>query len=158
MLELPNASDYEAAHTFKLFEKAREVRLNAYAPYSGYLVGVALLTIRGNVYVGCNVEAADFDGTHAEESALSAMVAAGERSPIALVVLGGLQTASASESVTPCGKCRQKLYEFDSLNSTDLHILTHDPQGELRALWLSRLLPSAFGPASIGVNLQTHRR
>jgi len=73
---------YHAAQFDELIRAALQVRLQAYAPYSRYQVGAAILTERLKIYSGCNVEAADYDGTHAEESALAAMVAAGERAQV----------------------------------------------------------------------------
>ncbi|HTK04713.1 MAG TPA: cytidine deaminase [Candidatus Eisenbacteria bacterium] len=142
-----------------LLEAARKVRLQAYAPYSRYLVGAALFTKGGRIHVGCNVESADYDGTHAEEAALAAMVSAGERSPVLLAVFGGLEGEADPSNAPPCGKCRQKLMEFASLSGLDLGILVTDPKsGELRAMLLSELLPSSFGPANIGVDLAKYRR
>ena len=115
---------YHAAQFDELIRAALQVRLQAYAPYSRYQVGAAILTERLKIYSGCNVEAADYDGTHAEESALAAMVAAGERSPRLLVVVGALEGAQPSldspNFTGPCGKCRQKLMEFTSLSRAEL--------------------------------------
>lgn len=153
---IPTASDRAIAD--ELFEEARRIRLRAYAPYSKFLVGAAILTANGKVYAGCNVETANYDGTHAEESALSAMVAGGDRSPKLLVVLGGLEKAAAPASVPPCGKCRQALTEFSSLSGRDLRVLVRDKARRLRAIPLSDLLPMSFGPGDIGVNLAKYRR
>jgi cytidine deaminase len=141
-----------------LVRTALAVRLNAYAPYSKYLVGSAVLTERGTIYVGCNVESADYDGTHAEEAALAAMVAAGERSPVTLIVFGALEGQEPA-IVMPCGKCRQKLVEFSSLSGHDLEVIV-GPRATrpYRRTSLSALLPESFGPADIGVDLKKYRR
>ncbi|MCR4256730.1 MAG: cytidine deaminase [Candidatus Uhrbacteria bacterium] len=136
---------------------ATRIRQRAYAPYSNFLVGAAVLTTGGKIYAGCNVECADYDGTHAEESALSAMVAAGERSPSRLLVLAGLRDRVEPTFVTPCGKCRQKLMEFFPLSGCDLRIFTND-MNKPHIVLLSDLLPRSFGPADIGVDLAKHRR
>ncbi len=142
-----------------LIEAARKVRLLAYEPYSKYQVGAAILTAGGRIHVGCNVESADYDGTHAEEAALAAMVAAGERSPVMLAVFGGLEGDPDPSSAPPCGKCRQKLMEFSSLSGIDLRIAVRDPaSGEWRIVLLSEILPWSFGPAAIGVDLAKYRR
>ncbi len=134
-------------------------RLNAYAPYSKYMVGAAILSASGRIFTGCNVESADYDGTHAEEAALVRMVGDGERSPVRIMVFGGLEGAQKLVSVPPCGKCRQKLYEFASLSDIDLRILVDDARGSLDyVLLLSELLRAAFGPADIGVDLKKYRR
>jgi cytidine deaminase len=141
-----------------LARAALEVRERAYAPYSKYQVGAAILTASGNLYAGCNVEAADYDGTHAEESALASMVSHGDRSPVMLAVVGALEGQEASLALTPCGKCRQKLMEFASLSGYDLDVVVLAEEGGLRLAKLSELLPSAFGPANIGVDLLKYRR
>ena len=153
---------YHAAQFDELIRAALQVRLQAYAPYSRYQVGAAILTERLKIYSGCNVEAADYDGTHAEESALAAMVAAGERAPRLLVVVGALEGAQPSLDAPnftgPCGKCRQKLMEFSSLCGYDLDILEgiREP-GVYKLRRLSELLPAFFGPANIGVDLKKYR-
>jgi cytidine deaminase len=141
-----------------LVRAALEVRERAYAPYSKYQVGAAILTADGSLFAGCNVESADYDGTHAEESALAAMVAHGQRSPVMLAVVGGLEGQTASLAVTPCGKCRQKLMEFSSLSGYDLDIVVAGGVGGLWLVNLSELLPTSFGPADIGVDLAKYRR
>ena len=156
-LHLPTQSDLHIMD--RLLDAAREVRRNAYAPYSKYQVGAAILTAGGSIFTGCNVEAADYDGTHAEESALAAMVGAGKRSPVLLAVFGGLEGVEHPSSAPPCGKCRQKLMEFSSLSGEDLRIFVREPEtGEWRVALLSELLPSSFGPSNIGVDLVKYRR
>src|SRR5688500_8892366 len=156
-LLIPTEDDLR--HMDRLLDAARNVRLNAYQPYSKYLVGAAILTERNGIFAGCNVESADYDGTHAEEAALAAMVAAGERSPVLLAVFGGLEGDPDPGSAPPCGKCRQKLMEFASLSGHDLRILVQDPENrEWSVALLSELLPWSFGPANIGVDLARYRR
>jgi len=147
----------------ELVRTAERVRLQAYAPYSKFMVGAAILTSRRNIFAGCNVESADYDGTHAEEAALAAMVAAGERSPRLLVVIGALEGSGPSIEdpgfTGPCGKCRQKLMEFSSLCGHDLQILERSRKpGVYKLRRLSELLPASFGPANIGVDLKKYRR
>lgn len=124
----------------ELLQYAAKVRRQAYAPYSNYAVGAALLTSDGEVFVGCNVENASYGLTNcAERSAVNSAVAAGKRnfSRIALSLDG---------ASTPCGACRQVLNEF----APDLVILLGDENGQLRdTTVLSDLLPSAFGPANL---------
>lgn len=152
-------TEQDLSRAVELFAAARAVRLRAYEPYSKYMVGAAILTAGGRIHVGCNVESADYDGTHAEEAALAAMIAAGERIPSLLVVFGGLEDNIDPSSAPPCGKCRQKLMEFSSLSGRDLRILVRDPESaEWRVALLSELLPSSFGPANIGVDLAKYRR
>ena len=91
-----------------LVAAAREVSENAYAPYSNFRVGAAVLDEQGRVHVGCNVENASYGLTVcAERNALFAMVAAGGKRLVAM----GLYTPT-DEPVTPCGACRQVIAEF----------------------------------------------
>jgi cytidine deaminase len=118
---------------------ARAAREKAYAPYSKFLVGAAVLDEQGRIHAGCNVENAAYpQGVCAEAGALSAMVMAGGRKAVAVLVVG-----VADSPVTPCGGCRQKLREFAT---ADTPILIANPQGVLISLTLEQLLPHSFGP------------
>ena len=122
-----------------LFEAARAAQARAYAPYSGFKVGAAVQGGSGAVYAGCNVENASYPvGTCAEQAAIAAMVAAGERRIAAILVLGDGRTL-----VTPCGACRQRIREFAS---PDAPIHVAGPDGLRSSFTLDDLLPCAFGP------------
>ena len=122
-----------------LLQAAGEARLRAYAPYSQFRVGAAVLDELGRVHAGCNVENAAYpQGVCAEAAALSAMVLAGGRRAAALLVLG-----EGPPWVTPCGGCRQKLREFAT---PDVPVLVADSRGVQRRFTLDELLPHAFGP------------
>lgn len=113
----------------------------AYAPYSSFLVGVALLGTDGSVTEGCNVENAAFPaGTCAERAALGAAVARGVRSFRSIVI-----ATSSGEPTPPCGMCRQALIEF----SPELEIVSITRTGKEARWRLSDLLPHAFGPRSL---------
>jgi cytidine deaminase len=124
-----------------LLRAARAARARAYAPYSKYRVGAALLTRAGGVYAGSNVENATYGATLcAERSAVSAMVAAGDRDPIACVVV-----SAGREPATPCGICRQVLIEFAP--DMKLWLVAEDARGRVvarREARLKKLLPGAF--------------
>ena len=111
----------------------------AYAPYSGYCVGAALLGKNGKVYTGCNVENAAYGNTLcAERTALCKAVSEGAREFTAIAI------ASRGSAPFPCGACRQSLYEF----APGLRVLvTWD--GNVREAMLSDLLPEGFGPSSL---------
>jgi len=116
-----------------LIESAREARVRAYAPYSHFLVGAALLTRSGRVFQGCNVENISFGLTIcAERAAVCAAVAAGEKEFVAIAVI-----ADSREPVTPCGACRQVLAEF----CEDLEVCSVNLEGERYSARLSALLP-----------------
>ena len=96
----------------ELFALAVQARERAYAPYSGYAVGAALLTKDGKVYEGVNIENASFGATNcAERTAIFSAVAKGEREFAAIAVAGGRKGEQPSDC-TPCGICRQVLAEF----------------------------------------------
>lgn len=120
-----------------LLDAAREVRENAYAPYSHFKVGAALVAASGQIYQGCNVENVAYpEGTCAEAGAIAAMVAAGETLFRDIAVV-----ADSSEPVTPCGGCRQKLFEFAAPEAT---ITMAALNGKTHAMKVSDLLPGAF--------------
>jgi cytidine deaminase len=119
-----------------LIAAALAVRQRAYAPYSQFQVGAALLAASGETFLGCNVENASYGLTQcAERAALTAAVAAGQRefSLLAVATPGG---------ITPCGACRQALAEF----SPDLAILLVDADQHQRVARtsLGQLLPFRF--------------
>ncbi len=123
----------------ELLAAARRARAAAYAPYSGFTVGAALLTEDGRIYSGCNVENAAYSPTLcAERVALGAAIAAGDRRFTALAVIGG--HGEREEDCSPCGVCRQTLSEF---SDGDLVFLFHHG-GALVEQPLSALLPAGF--------------
>lgn len=115
---------------------AVEARANAYAPYSGFTVGAAVMSQTGRVFAGCNLENASYGATLcAERSAVAAAVAAGERELRALVVVSG-----AKSPTPPCGICRQCLTELAA------RLAIRSYAGDARADYeLATLLPEAFG-------------
>lgn len=131
-----------ASPTDELFVAARSVQERAYAPYSGYPVGTAVRTAGGLVFSGCNVENAAYpQGWCAETSAISAMVAAGERSIVEVVVV-----TDGEELGTCCGGCRQRLREF-AAPTTSIHVADRD--GIRATFTLEQLLPHSFGPENL---------
>ena len=122
-----------------LLRAAVDAMGRAYAPYSRFLVGAAVLDDQGRIHPGCNVENAAYpQGVCAEGGALSAMVLAGGRTVRAVLVVG-----EGDGLVTPCGGCRQKIREFAAL---DTPILIADPQHVRATFTLGELLPQSFGP------------
>jgi cytidine deaminase len=130
----PRAPDLE-----RLVEAAIDVRGRAYAPYSRYLVGAAVEDASGRIYVGCNVENSSYGATIcAERSAVAQLVAAGDRRPIACAVATGGSTPG-----TPCGICRQVLFEL----ADDMPIALVAVSGKKRTrhdTTLAALLPRGF--------------
>ena len=132
----------QRAPSADMLELARAAMARAYAPYSGYCVGAAVRGESGALYPGCNVENAAFPlGSCAEASAISAMVMAGERRILEVLVIG-----KGPALVSPCGGCRQRLYEF-AYDTTPVHIC--DSDGLRRTVTLGELLPLSFGPGNL---------
>ena len=120
-----------------LLDAARAVRENAYAPYSGFKVGAALRSARGQVHVGCNAENAAYpEGTCAEAGAIAAMVAAGEREIAEIAVV-----ADCPDPVPPCGGCRQKIAEFAGPGAV---VIMATVAGAEKRMTVGELLPGAF--------------
>ena len=124
----------------KLIQTATKVRKHAYAPYSHYLVGAALLGKSGKVYTGVNVENAAYPTSIcAERTAVFKAVSEGERSFKAIAIV----TENAG---SPCGSCRQVLAEF----GLDLVVIQADLTGEVKKVTsLKELLPGAFTPTDL---------
>ena len=124
----------------ELIRRAAEFRSRAYAPYSGFAVGAALLAASGRVYGGVNVENASYPvGICAERAAVAAAVTAGEHDFEALAVI-----ADSPAPCAPCGMCRQMLMEFPLKR-----IILANTAGATRILTPAELLPHAFGAAAL---------
>ncbi|MGB2805116.1 MAG: cytidine deaminase [Candidatus Zixiibacteriota bacterium] len=124
----------------ELIEKAKRARLKAYAPYSNFKVGAALLTKSGKVYTGANVENATFGLTVcAERIAVFKAVNRGDNSFVKIIVV-----TDKNPPVTPCGACRQVLSEF----AKDLKIVCANLKGKVERYTLKELLPEAFEKGS----------
>ena len=118
----------------ELVAQASQVRERAYAPYSGYKVGAALLARSGRIYTGCNVENAVYPlSTCAERVAIVKAVSEGEREFVTLAV-------STRNGGAPCGACRQTLREFGA----DIIVLIADATGAYRETTVAALLPDSF--------------
>ena len=120
-----------------LIEAAKEVRNHAYAPYSGFNVGAAILMETGDIHAGCNIENRSFGGTVcAERVALGSAVAAGAQKIHAVVVI-----SETEPPASPCGLCLQVLTEF---GDPDLPVLLLNPQGSRQEYRLADLCPHPF--------------
>ena len=126
-----------------LIPKAKEVRLNAHAPYSNFKVGAALVTSDDQVFVGCNVENVAYpEGTCAEAGAIAAMVAAGGREIKAISIV-----ADSALPTPPCGGCRQKIAEFAG---GDVEVTMATLAGQTETVYVRDLLPGAFDKSFLG--------
>jgi cytidine deaminase len=135
--------DLTESQQHALLQAARQAQRMAYAPYSRYQVGAAVLDDQGRIHVGCNVENAAYpEGVCAEAGALSAMVLAGSTRAVAVLVVGN-GGKNNSAWTTPCGGCRQKLREF---GTPDMPILSANDSDLGPRYTLAQLLPDSFGP------------
>jgi cytidine deaminase len=128
-----------------LIDAARAARDGAYAPYSLYPVGAAVLCGSGSVYRGCNIENAAYGAAMcAERTALFAAYAAGEREFVALAVI-----AESDRPVPPCGVCRQVLVEL----AADMPVVLANMDGNTQHTTPRDLLPGAFGPHDLATGM-----
>ena len=126
----------------ELYRKAATVMDKAYAPYSNFKVGAAILDSSGNFHVGCNIENAAYPiGNCAEASAISAMIASDGNEIKAIAVTGYGELLC-----TPCGGCRQRIREFSTL---DIPIIVGNEVEIKKIYTLNELLPSSFGPENL---------
>ena len=138
-----------------LLERARQAALSAYAPYSRFSVGCAVESVDGEVAVGANMENACYRlGVCAEISALTAAQGAFGLAKVARIAVAGGHVESgalAGEAVcTPCGGCRQAIYEAACLSGADVEILAANGAGtKIESRKISELLPSGFGPDNL---------
>lgn len=126
----------------RLFAAASAAMERAYAPYSKFPVGAAILAGNGQIYSGCNVENAAYPvGNCAEAGAIAAMVLDGTQQIREIVVIG-----RGEHLCTPCGGCRQRIREF-AAPDTRIHVC--GPEGLRRTFTRDELLPSSFGPENL---------
>lgn len=134
-------SEYQA-----LIAAAEEAMKSAYAPYSGFCVGVALKAKNGRIYTGCNIENAAFTPTNcAERTAFFKAVSEGERAFEAIAIVGG-KNGKSQDCCPPCGVCRQVMREFCK---EDFKIILKN-FGSVQIFTLKDLLPMSFGPDQLG--------
>lgn len=130
----------------ELCKEAIDAMKNAYAPYSGYKVGAALLTEKGKLFAGCNIENAAYTPTVcAERVALFNAISSGERNFTAIAVAGG-KDGVISGAFPPCGVCRQVMAEFCAPDFTVLVVTGED---SYKKYTLNELFPQAFAPKNI---------
>ena len=128
----------------ELMQAAVKARKMAYAPYSGFFVGAALLTKDGKVYTGCNIESASYTPTNcAERTAFFKAVSEGEKEFEAIAVCGG-NKEEIEGGFPPCGVCRQVLREFCNPDECKVYLI--EKGGAYKIVTLAELLPYGFGP------------
>jgi cytidine deaminase len=123
----------------RLIELALQAREHAYAPYSRFKVGAALLTTSGHIYTGCNIENVAFSpSVCAERTAIFKAVSDGEREFVAIAVV-------TQNGIPPCGVCRQVMMEF----APDITLVIANLTGDYYVTTLSELFPNAFAPSHL---------
>ena len=133
--------------TKELISQALSARENAYAPYSGFMVGAALLCKDGTVYTGCNIENAAFTPTNcAERTAFFKAVSEGVRDFQAICIVGG-KDGNLTEYTAPCGVCRQVMMEF--CNPKTFQIILAVDKERYEIYTLEELMPLGFGPLNL---------
>ena len=129
----------------ELMRTALRAREMAYAPYSGFYVGAALLTADGKVYTGCNIENASYSPTNcAERTAFFKAVSEGERNFAAIAIVGGRKDTPGG-FCAPCGVCRQVMAEFCD---ADFRVILGDAN-QVQAFTLAELLPASFSKSNL---------
>ncbi len=138
----------------RLIASAKLGMQNAYAIVSDFPVGAAVLTVKENVYQGCNTESVISGmGVCAERSAIDHAVARGEYCYQAIAVISTLETP-----IAPCGMCLQYIGEFSQVADRDIEILMIGSAGETRESSIREMLPAIFGPLDLGLDPSPYRR
>ena len=127
----------------ELVRQAFLAQQQAYAPYSEFLVGAALLTEDGKIYQGCNIENAAYSPCNcAERTAVFKAVSEGKKDFLAIAVVGDRE-----EPLTPCGVCRQVLTEF--VDGSTFEVIMEDGAGGIKVMKLEELFPASFSPKDL---------
>ena len=131
----------------ELIRMAIDARKLSYAPYSRFMVGAALLTKSGKVYIGCNIENAAYTPTNcAERTAFFKAVSEGETEFEAIAIVGG-QEGKELQLCAPCGVCRQVMMEFCDYET--FRVILGTSETDYRQYLLKELLPMGFGPKDL---------
>lgn len=131
-----------------LIREAMAARQQSWAPYSGFMVGAALLAKSGTVYRGCNIENAAYGPTNcAERTAFFKAVSEGEREFSAIAIVGGAKDREPLAFAYPCGVCRQVMMEF--CTPKEFRIIVAAGEQQYTVHTLEQLLPHGFGPADL---------
>ena len=141
----------EKAMIEKLIDTAIKQLDFSYTPYSGFKVGAALLTKRGEIYTGCNIENAGYTPSNcAERTAFFKAVSEGERSFAAIAIVAGPENGDLVLTA-PCGVCRQVMMEFCDYETFPI-ILGTSPK-DYKIMTLKEILPLGFGPKNLNIEL-----
>ena len=143
----------------KLVDESHKVLENAYSPYSKFCVGCSILTKNDIIISGTNIENSAYGSTLcAEKAAISKANSEGLREFKKIAVTGKSLVIDVNEMVAPCGDCRQIIKEFSHISDTNIEIIMSDSKKEnIRISTIDELLPVAFGPKDIGIDLNEYK-
>jgi len=144
----------------KLLEEAEKVMENAYNPYSNFFVGAAILTKDDKIITGTNVENAAYGSTIcAERSAILRANSMGYKMYKAVAIIARGQDFDTTEVTAPCGSCRQMLYESAQISEENLTIImSTTKKDKILVSSIEELLPLAFGPKDIGIDIEKYQK
>lgn len=142
----------------QLLTKAEDAMKNSYSPYSHFMVGAALLTNDGEMITGTNYENASYGANScAERVAIFAANVAGKRKIKAIAIIGKPKDSMTETVVAPCGVCRQAIYEASEIANNDIQIImSNTDKTKVVVSFISELLPLAFGPKSLKVDISSY--
>lgn len=144
----------------ELLDAAMDVMRNAYNPISHFYVGAAVLTTDGQMIGGANIENASYGVTLcAERAAIAAANALGKRLFTKIAIITSMENAPTLLPSWSCGACRQWLIEFSQLSGINLEVITSNTNKDV--VWkanIDELLPQAFGPNDLGIDLAPYRK
>jgi len=142
-----------------LLDEAERAMANAYAPYSSFHVGAAIRTLYKRTYIGAIMENAAYGSVLcAERAALAHLNTSSDRAIEAVAVIGTGVQKPVTEPVTPCGACRQCLFEFADLIDRDFLVICSDTaKTKIVVGTIRELLPRGFGPSMLGVQTDRYR-
>jgi len=143
-----------------LLKKAEKAMERAYNPYSGFSVGAALLTKEGKIITGANVENAAYGSSIcAERSAIMRANTMGYRIFTAIAIIAKGKNFDTTETTAPCGECRQVLNEFSQISEYDFDVILSTSKKDKIEIWkISELLPKAFGPKDLGIDVKQYQK
>lgn len=143
----------------QLLDSATRVMETAYNPYSNFYVGAALLTTDGEIYSSSNVENAAYGSTIcAERGAIMKANSAGKRTFTKIAINARGENFETKEVISPCGSCRQMLNEIAQISESDLEIImSTTKQNKIVISTISELLPMAFGPRDLGIDIKRYQ-
>ncbi len=144
----------------ELLNAAEKAMEKAYNPYSNFYVGAALLTTDDKIITGANYENASYGNTMcAERSALLRANAEGYRKFKAIAIIARGENFDMDQPISPCGACRQSLFEASQISDVDIEVIMSNTKKDTVIIKkISELLPYAFGPLDLGVNIEKYKR